>query len=499
MSPPAAAGAAASAHPALTGRRRTWAFAIVAMAFVMDLLDVTIVNVALPAIGQALQAGPAHTAWIVAGYALAFAVLLVVGGRLGDLAGHRTMFLWGVASFTLASLVCGVAPTAAWLVAARLAQGACAAIMVPQVLTLMQALYAPHERMRAFTIFGLLGGVSSALGPVVGGLLVDADIAGLGWRAVFLINLPVGALTIAGALRLLPADPPNPGTSLDLGGTAWCLLAALAWAVPLLQGPEHGWTPALFALLASAPLWTWALWRHCRRLEAAGGQPILLPSLLHDAGYRGGLLVSLLATGITPAWLFVLTFAWQLGAGLSATQMALLCTPIALGVMLSVTHLGKRAFARWGPRCIVLGLSIQAAGVALMAAVASGLLGPPVQQVMAWPGLLAQGLLGLGVGFIGPPLTSVTLQSVPRQQAGGASGVVNAGRQFAAVAAVALVAAFVHAGSSAGFSPTTVLIALPALALPMAAGGVLAWRLPRSPEAPAPGPGPASTTPGAPT
>lgn len=474
-----ASGPAAAAHTPPTGRRRTWAFAVVAMAFVMDLLDVTIVNVALPAIGHALQAGPAQVAWIVAGYALAFAVLLVVGGRLGDLAGHRTMFLWGVASFTVASLVCGVAPTADLLVLARLAQGACAAVMVPQVLTLMQALYAPHERMRAFTIFGLLGGVSSALGPVVGGLLVDADIAGLGWRAVFLINLPVGALAIAGALRLLPADPPNPGTSLDLGGTAWCLLAALAWAVPLLQGPEHGWTPALFALLASAPLWTWALWRHCRRLEAAGGQPILLPSLLNDAGYRGGLLVSLLATGITPAWLFTLTFAWQLGAGLSATQMALLCMPIALGVMLSVTHLGKLAFARWGARCIVLGLAIQALGVALMGAVAAGLLGPPVQQVMAWPGLLAQGLLGLGVGFIGPPLTSVTLQAVPRHQAGGASGVVNAARQFAAVAAVALAAALVHAGTRQGHAPTTVLLALPAIGLLIVAGAVLAWCLPR--------------------
>lgn len=479
MSPPAAsASSPATAHPPLTGRRRTWAFAVVAMAFVMDLLDVTIVNVALPSIGHALQAGPAHIAWIVAGYALAFAVLLVVGGRLGDLAGHRSMFLWGVASFTVASLVCGVAPTAELLVAARLAQGACAAIMVPQVLTLMQALYAPHERMRAFTIFGLLGGVSSALGPVVGGLLVDADIAGLGWRAVFLINLPVGLLAIVGALRLLPADPPNPRTSLDLGGTFWCLLASLAWAVPLLQGPEHGWTPALFALLASAPLWSWLLWRHCRRLEALGGQPILLPSLLNDPGYRGGLLVSLLATGITPAWLFVLTFAWQMGAGLSATQMALLCMPIALGVMLSVTHLGKRAFARWGARAIVLGLAIQAVGLGLMAVVVTGQMGPPVQQVMAWPGLLAQGLLGLGVGFIGPPLTSVTLQAVPRHQAGGASGVVNAGRQFAAVAAVALVAGLVHAGSSGGHAPTTVLLALPALGLLMAAGGVLAWRLP---------------------
>lgn len=462
----------------LTGRRRTWAFAVVAMAFVMDLLDVTIVNVALPSIGHALHAGTAQMAWIVAGYALSFAVLLVIGGRMGDLFGHRTMFLWGVGSFTLASLACGFATSAEALVVARTAQGACAAIMVPQVLTLMQAMYAPHERMRAFTVFGLLGGVSSALGPVIGGVMVDADVAGQGWRSVFLINLPVGLLAIVGALRLLPATPPAPATSLDLVGTLWCLLAASAWAVPLVQGPEQGWTPALFALLASAPLWTLGLWRHCRRLEARGGRPIVQPSLLHDRSYRGGLVLSLLCTGIVPAYLFVLTFAWQLGGGLSATQMSLMCMPIAIGVMLSMSGPGRRAFAAFGARCIPIGLAIQAAGIVLMALVCNGTLGEPVAQVMSWPGLLSQGLVGLGVGFVGPPLTSVTLQSVPREQAGGASGAVNAGRQFAAVAAIALVAALIHGGRG-GFAPDTLLRALPGLAALMGASAWLAWRLPR--------------------
>ncbi|MFO1340481.1 MAG: MFS transporter [Burkholderiaceae bacterium] len=463
---------------ALTGRRRTWVFAIVAIAFVMDLLDVTIVNVALPSIGQALQASAAHMAWIVAGYALAFAVLLVIGGRLGDLYGHRSMFLWGVGSFTLASLACGLAGSADGLVLARFAQGACAALMVPQVLALMQALYAPHERMRAFKVFGLLGGVSSALGPVLGGMLVDADLGGLGWRPIFLINLPVGLVAIGGALRLMPRDPPIPSTVLDLAGTAWCLLAALAWAVPLLQGPEQGWTPLLLALLASAPLWTAALWRHGRRLEAQGGRPIVPPSLLHAPGYRQGMQLSLLCTGVMPAYLFVLTFAWQLGAGLSATRMSLLCMPVALGVMLSVTTLGRVAFTRLGARCIVLGLATQAAGLGLMAGVCVGLLGEPVQQALSWPGLLAQGLMGLGVGFIGPPLTAVTLESVPREQAGGASGVLNAGRQFAAVAAIALVAALVHAGPAQGFTPRTLLLALPGLVALILASAWLAWRLP---------------------
>lgn len=475
-----------STAPPLVGRRRTWAFAIVAIAFVMDLLDVTIVNVALPAIGRSLQAGQAQVAWIVAGYALAFAVLLVIGGRLGDLYGHRTMFLWGVGSFTLASAACGLAGSADALVLARLAQGACAAIMVPQVLTLMQAMYAPHERMRAFTIFGLLGGVSSALGPVVGGLMVDANLAGLGWRLVFLINLPVGLLAIAGARRLLPQDPPQPGTVLDLGGTLWCLAAAVAWAVPLVQGPEQGWTWPLFALLACAPGFTLGLWQHCRRLEARGGQPIVQPSLLEDRGYRLGLGLSLLCTGVLPAYLFVMTLAWQLGAGLSATQMSLLSMPIALGVMLSVSTLGRIAFQRLGGRCIGLGLGIQALGIALMAVISAGGLGEPVQQVLAPLGLLAQGLLGLGVGFIGPPLTAVTLQSVPRAQAGGASGAVNAGRQFAAVLAIALVAALLPSGPGQAFTPRTLLQALPVLMGLLLLSLGLAWRLPAVPPTPVP-------------
>lgn len=475
-------GSAAQPCPAtaagLSPRRRTLAFVVVAIAFVMDLLDVTIVNVALPGIGQALQASGAQVAWIVAGYALAFAVLLVVGGRLGDLYGHRTMFVWGVASFTVASLACGLATTAGGLVLARVAQGACGAVMVPQVLTLMQAMYAPHERMRAFTIFGTLGGVSSALGPIIGGLMVDADVGGLGWRSVFLINLPVGLLAIVGALRLLPKDAPAPGTSLDLPGAVLCLVAALAWTVPLMQGPEQGWRLPLVLLLGSAPLWSWLLWRHCQRIEGQGGHPIVQPRLMRDPDYRRGLLLSLLCTGLVPAQLFVLTLAWQSGGGLSATRMALLCMPIALGVMLSVTYLGKLAFARLGGRCILLGLLFQAAGIALMAGIAAGMWGEPVTLVMQWPGFLAQGLLGLGVGFIGPPLTALTLHAVPRDQAGGASGVVNAARQFAAVAAVALVAGLVHGPAEAGHTPLLLTTTLPGLGALLLASVALAWRLP---------------------
>jgi hypothetical protein len=202
------------------------------------------------------------------------------------------------------------------------------------------------------------------------------------------------------------------------------------------------------------------------------------PALLRDPGYRLGLGLSLLCTGLLPAYLFVLTFAWQLGAGLSATQMALLCLPIALGVMASVSWLGRIAFARLGVRCILVGLALQALGMALMMAICAGALGEPVFQVLSWHGYLAQGLLGLGVGFIGPPLTAVTLQSVPRDQAGGASGVVNAARQYAAVGTIALVSALVH-GAGRAFAPDTLLAALPGLGLLFVLSAWMAWSLPQ--------------------
>jgi hypothetical protein len=232
----------------------------------------------------------------------------------------------------------------------------------------------------------------------------------------------------------------------------------------------------LAAFLASAPAWTLGLWRHCRRLEARGARPIVQPALMQAPSYRQGLLLALMSNGIVPGYLFVLTFAWQLGAGLSATQMSLLCMPIALGALLGIAFLGRLAFARWGARCIAVGLGLQAAGIGLMAAVCVGALGSPVHQVLSWPGLLSQGLLGLGIGFIGPPLTAVTLQSVPGDQTGGASGTFNAVGQLSAVGAIALMATLMR-GPAAAHAPTTLLQALPGLGVLLAAGVWLAWRL----------------------
>lgn len=452
---------------ALQGRRRTLAMAVVALAFVMDLLDVTIVNVAIPAIQQGLGAGTAAVQWLVAGYVLSFAVVLITGGRLGDLYGHRRLFLVGVAAFTLASLACGLVSDAGGLVVARLLQGACAALMVPQVMALMQRLYPPEERVRVFAIFGVLGGLSAALGPVIGGALIAAAPPDLGWRLCFLINLPVGLFSLAAGAWLLPRDVALAGGAqrLDLPGMALSVAVLGALMLPLIQGPEWHWPAWCLGLLAaSAPLaaLTWAYWRWRDRHDGAA---LLRPGLLQLLALRRGLLSSLLLNGIVPGYLFVATFALQQGRGLAAWQMSLLCLPIALGAMVSVGWLGQRVMQRHGSRTLLWGVGLQALSLAVTAWVLPG--GAPL-----WPGmLLAHGLLGLGLGLVGPPLTALTLQDVPLPDAGSAAGVASAVQQVAGALAVVAVGLVLGAGiGSQALWPLAALLLL---------GAASALRLPR--------------------
>jgi MFS family permease len=355
LQPPEAGGALAaqSAHvaaQAFSARRRTLAFVVVALAFVMDLLDVTIVHVALPSIRAGLGAGASALQWTIAGYALAFAVLLVSGGRLGDVFGYRRLFLVGVAAFTLASGLCGLAMAPWQLVAARGLQGASGALMVPQVMALMQVMYPPQERFRVFAIFGLLGGVSAALGPVVGGLLIEADLFGLGWRSAFLINLPVGLLSLVAGARLLPHGAGTQPKRVDGVGTLLATATALALVLPLMQGPEAGWPAWCAALLVLAlplALLTWKAWQ---RRQARDGAALVDPALLAQPALRLGLTAGLALHGVVPAYLLVMTFVVQGGLHASPEQMALLCVPIAAGAAFGIAVLSQRVVPRWGHR-----------------------------------------------------------------------------------------------------------------------------------------------------
>nr|AIA17432.1 Major Facilitator Superfamily [uncultured bacterium] len=235
-----------------THRARTIALIIVALAFIMDLLDNTIVNIAIPSIQSNLGASYATIQWLIAGYALTFATLLITGGRMGDVYGYKKVFMAGVGGFTLASLLCGVSWNSHVLIAARLLQGAFAALMVPQVMSLMQVMFKPHERGGIMGIFGALAGVAATLGPVIGGILIHFNIAGLDWRPIFLINIPVGLFALfAGAKYLPDGKSPHP-LKLDVFGTVLITAALFLLVFPLIQGRELGWPTWSFVLMALA-------------------------------------------------------------------------------------------------------------------------------------------------------------------------------------------------------------------------------------------------------
>ncbi|MYM83389.1 MFS transporter [Duganella sp. FT50W] len=425
-------GSAYAAAAAFSPRRRQLALVAVALAFVMDLLDTTIVNVAIPSIGSTIGADRAALEWIIAGYATAFAVLLIVGGRLGDSYGYRRMFLLGITLFTLTSMACGLAPDALSLQIARVLQGATAAMMVPQVMALVQVMYPPEQRYKVYTVFGFLGGFSAALGPIIGGLLIDANWFNLGWRLTFLINLPIGLFSLVAGWRLLPPGRGVNAVPVDVIGAALSVLVLFALLGPLIEGPEHGWPVGLIMLLiATVPL-AWGALRYLRWRQAARGDALVPPSLFKLRKVALGLICTLSINPILPGYLLVMTFVLQQGIGLSALQMAYACAPIALGAMGGITLIGPRLFKLLGVRVMMVGLAITSTSLCLAAWSVYG------GALQYWPLLVAQFGMGLGMGLCGPQLSNATLQDVPMSDAGVAAGLLTAVQQVAAALGVAL-------------------------------------------------------------
>jgi EmrB/QacA subfamily drug resistance transporter len=397
--------------------------------------DTNVVNVALPALERELDAGPVALELVVGGYAFTYAAGLVTGGRLGDLLGHRRMFLLGLASFIAASVLCGIAGSATELVLARLLQGLAAAAMVPQVLALITTNFAGRERLRALAWFGVSGAMSGVLGQVLGGLLLVADVLGLGWRVVFLLNLPVGAAVYALAHHVLPRVAPARRPAFDPVGVV-AVSGALALAlVPLIVGRGEGWPWwTLVLLVASVPAAALAL-AYERRLARRGGNPVLDLTLFGRRTFSAGLGVAIAFMAFFGSSIFVTSLLLQNGLGLSPLQAGLAFVPFCLlGVVAPL--LGGRLVAALGPAAVIrIGCAVDAAAIVLLATLLS-IQGGAVAVPVLVAGLA---LIGLGNTLILPTYLGVTLSAVRPEQAGAASGTLNTTQQFAGAAGLAVI------------------------------------------------------------
>ena len=445
---------------------------VVLVADVMDLVDSTVANLAGPSIKADLGGGDSTLQWVLAAYTTAFALGLVTSGRLGDVLGRRRMFLIGMAGFTLFSLVCGLAPDAGWLIAARVLQGLFGAVMIPQGLALVKVAFPPAELGKAFIPFGPVMGLAGVAGPILAGWLIDADLFGSGWRSIFLINLPIGLVSLVLAWRYLPRESgERPDARVDGRGVALLTLASAMLIVPLVQGRELGW-----------PAWTWVLmvgsvlvlvafaWS-----ERRSDHPVIEASLFGNCSFVVGLLV--IAAFFTALTGFTLAFnlLMQLGLGWTPLHSGLSLIPWAIGTVLGAGLAGAFLAERLGRATLQLGL-----GLALLGML--GLwwtVGHWAGDLTSWTVAPALLLSGFGSGLVFVPLFGYILGDVSEAEVGTGSGLLNAVQQFSgAIGVAALGTVFFTRVTSGGFVDATQVVLVVAAVL-FAVTLTLVWLLPR--------------------
>jgi EmrB/QacA subfamily drug resistance transporter len=431
------------AHP-----KRWLMLPVVLIAMFMAGFDIWAVNVAAPSLQRDLQVSDAALQLIVGGYAFMYASGMVTGGRLGDLFGYRRMFMIGVVSFAAASLLCGLAQTSGELVAARLLQGLTGAVMVPQVLALITATFPPRERPKALAWFGVTMGVGFVSGQILGGGLIEANIFGLGWRSIFLVNVPVGIVALIAAAIVVPPAWAQRRPRLDpLGAVGVSGSIALA-LVPLTLGRDQGW-----------PLWTWislaasvplllltVAWE--RRLARRGGEPLLDLPLFRDRAFSAGLAVNFGLVFFFGSFMFVLTLLLQAGLGQTPLHAGIEALPLA-ATFTTMSILSPRLSARLGPRTITLGASITTLGT-----IALALTGARYgASLTGWDLAPATAIIGVGQGIALPLLIGTVLAHVRAERAGAAAGILTTTQQFGAASGIAVIGAVFY--SALGPAPST--------------------------------------------
>ncbi len=431
----------------------------------MVLLDVTIVNVAVPSIASGLDVSAQTVQWVVSGYALTFGLTLVAGGRLGDIVGRRTMFLVGLAGFTLTSAMAGAAWSGPVIVAARLLQGASAGLLTPQNTGLIQELFSGEDRAKAFGLFGTTVGVSAASGPLIGGLLISAFGAQDGWRWVFYVNVPIGLAAMVLAARVIPRSAPRSKDSsvlraLDPVGALLLGLALLALLFPVVEAQSDPLSPWWFVLVV-APVAAFLFLRHERRVVARGEPPLLDVRLFQQApGFTSGIVLgTVYFAGFTGVWL-VLALFFQDALGYTALQSGLSVMPFAIGSAIA-SVLAGRLVSRYGRWVTVTGLVLVVTGFAALAAILP-LIGS--DRVGLWAGLPLF-VAGVGSGATISPNITLTLADVPSDMGGAAGGALQTGQRIGSALGAALLAAAYRISLDSSGAATAAALSLGVAAL----------------------------------
>jgi EmrB/QacA subfamily drug resistance transporter len=464
------AGPDGGLDPSRLTRRLRILLAIIIIADVLDLVDSTITNIAAPTIVREIGGGESLIKWLGASYALAMGVLLVVGGRLGDRYGKRRTFLIGIAGFVGASLLCGLSVSPAMLIASRLVQGSFGALMIPQGISFLTATFSRAQIPLAVSVFGPAMGISAVLGPIVAGFIIDADIAGLTWRPIFLINIILGTVGLGAALRYLPHDQPSSGVVIDGLGAGLLGASMLGMMYGLIQGSTTGWTlgPILSLVVGAALFGGFCLRQYTET------NPLIIPSLVKNRGFMSGLLLGFAYFAAVSGFAYVTSLFFQTALGLSPSRAALGLAPVMIG-LIGASLVCRPLITKLGRRLVAIGLLITLAG-------AGGLWGTVVLEgtsVDAWtmaPSLLA---LGIGMGACFSSIFDIALGDIAPSEGGSASGSLSAVQQLAAAVGAAVVTT-VYFGQRTAHGPAHAMTVSVAVVGGIAALSLgLVWLLPR--------------------
>jgi EmrB/QacA subfamily drug resistance transporter len=424
--------------------RSSWlALAVLLAGFFMALVDATIVNVALPSIRTSLNASESTLSWIISGYALTFGLALIPSGRIGDRIGHKWVYIIGVVLFTAASAYCGIAANDFDIIIGRVLQGLAGGIFVPAVGSFIQLLFNGKERGKAFAIMGSVIGLSSAIGQLAGGLLIQAFGEAEGWRWVFFVNLPIGILTAIFAIRLLPAGDAHADRSNRMDWLGVTLLSAslVAVLIPLIQGQQDGWHAWTWWTMAAGigGLAIFAAWQVF--FTKRGGSALVPPRLFHHASFTFGVILALVYFAAFTSIFFTLSILWQGGLGHTALESGLLTIPFAVGTAVISSQSTKWA-AKIGRSVLVIGAAMVAVGLGITWYLLANVAVADLNSWMLLPGLL---LAGAGNGFFLAPNVQFIVATVDNSEAGAASGVVQTMQRVGTAIGVAIIGSILFA------------------------------------------------------